>query len=84
MSPLSALMSVIEFAPRSRNVRLVRFWIPTRLSIPAESAVNAVSPNIRPQVTSFWALTESASLIAASRLASSNVAMALETKHDDG
>ena len=34
-SPLSALMSLIELSRRRRNLRLVRFWIPTRLSISA-------------------------------------------------
>ena len=68
----SKLMSVIELKLRKRLVRLVRFWIPTRLVIPACSAANAVSPDTKPQV----APTESAARIAASRVASSNVAMA--------
>ena len=76
VSSLSELMSVIELGQRSRFVRLVRFWIPTRLSIPASRASRSVSPATGPHVRSSWAPTESAALIAVSRFASSNVAMA--------
>jgi hypothetical protein len=44
--------------------------------MPAKEAFNTVSPDIRPQIRSLVASTESADLIAASRLASSNVATA--------
>ena len=67
---------MIAGSERRKPVRLVRFWIPTRLSIPANRASSPVSTDIRLQVRSCCASTSSAALMTASKLASANVAMA--------